>query len=148
MNDDPRVEEAVCAAIARPYARVLTREAEGGYSAEVVELPGCFSTGESAVDAMERLDEAIALWVEAALAEGQDIPPPSREAGYSGRFTLRLLPSIHERAALLARREGVSLNRYFAAAISYYVGLDSGREPAPAEAGQRAAVGGGARVPA
>ena len=144
MGSEPRIDEAVRAAVAAPYARVLTREEDGGYSAEVAELPGCFSSGDTAAEAMDGLDEAIALWVEAALGMGQAIPPPSREAAHSGRLTLRLLPSIHERAALLAQREGVSLNRYLAAAVGYYVGLGS----APAEAERRAAFGSGARASA
>ena len=125
MTNAPEIEEAVQAAVKAPYSRVLTREEDGGYSASVLELPGCYSGGDTATEAMEMLDEAIELWVEAELEDGHDIPPPSRTVEYSGRLTLRLLPSIHERAALLAQHEGVSLNRYLASAISYYVGLDS-----------------------
>ena len=125
MTNAPEIEEAVQAAVKAPYSRVLTREEDGGYSASVLELPGCYSGGDTATEAMEMLDEAIALWVEAELEDGHDIPPPSRAVEYSGRLTLRLLPSIHEQAALLAQHERVSLNRYLANAISYYVGLGS-----------------------
>ena len=125
MTDEARIDEAVRAAVAAPYTRLLTREEDGGYSTSVLELPGCYSSGDTPEDAMEMLDEAIELWVEAELEDGHDIPPPSRAVEYSGRLTLRLLPSIHERAALLAEHEGASLNRYLANAISYYVGLGS-----------------------
>ena len=123
MTDETKIDEAVREALAAPYTRLLTREEDGGYSASVLELPGCFSGGDTASEAMENLDEAMSMWIEATLADGEDIPPPSRAVEYSGRLTLRLLPSIHERAALLAQQGGVSLNRYLATPITYYVGL-------------------------
>ena len=137
MTSASEIEGAVQAAVKAPYSRVLTREEDGGYSASVLELPGCYSGGDTANEAMEMLDEAIELWVEAELEDGHDIPPPSRAVEFSGRITLRLIPSIHERAAQMAQHEGVSLNRYLANAISYYVGLGS-PQPAPASA---AAIG-------
>ena len=125
MVDEARIDEAVRAALAAPYTRLLTREEDGGYSTSVLELPGCYSSGDTAEEAMELLDEAIEMWVAVEVEDGHDIPPPSSAEEYSGRLTLRLLPSIHERAAILAERERVSLNRYLANAISYYVGLGS-----------------------
>ncbi|MXW23171.1 MAG: type II toxin-antitoxin system HicB family antitoxin [Chloroflexi bacterium] len=68
------------AAVAAPYTRVFVREADGGYSTSVLELPGCYSSGDTPDHAMEMLDEAIALWVEAELIDGHDIPAPSRLA--------------------------------------------------------------------
>lgn len=76
VTDDARIEEAVRAAVAAPYTRVFVREADGGYSTSVLELPGCYSSGDTAEHAMEMLDEAIALWVEAELEDGHEIPPP------------------------------------------------------------------------
>ena len=137
MTDGSAIEATVRAAVEAPYSRVLTREEDGGYSASVLELPGCFSGGDTAREAMDNLDEAIALWVEAEAEDGHDIPPPSRAIEYSGRLTLRLLPSIHERAALLAQQEGVSLNRYLAAAITYYVGLGSPQAATELAVGER-----------
>ena len=125
MSNDARIDEAVREAVAAPYTRLFTREEDGRYSTSVLELPGCYSSGDTPEHAMEMLDEAIEMWVGAELEDGHDIPPPSRAVEYSGRITLRLIPSIHERAALLAQHEGVSLNRYLANAISYYVGLGS-----------------------
>ena len=136
MTDEAVIDEAVRAALAAPYTRLLTREEDGGYSTSVLELPGCYSSGDTAEEAMEMLDEAIELWVAVEVEDGHDIPPPSRAVEYSGRITLRLIPSIHERAALLAQHEGVSLNRYLANAISYYVGL--GSPQAAPEAASRA----------
>ncbi len=123
MSDDARIDEAVREAVAAPYTRLFTREEDGRYSTSVLELPGCYSSGDTPQEAMEMLDEAIEMWVAVEVEDGHDVPPPSRAVEYSGRIELRLIPSIHERAALLAQHEGVSLNRYLANAISFYVGL-------------------------
>jgi predicted RNase H-like HicB family nuclease len=140
MTDEASIDEAARAAVAAPYTRLFTREEDGRYSTSVLELPGCFSSGDTPEDAMEMLDEAIEMWVGLELERGHDIPPPSESVEYSGRITLRLIPSIHERAALLAQHEGVSLNRYLANAISYYVGLGSRQAAPEAASGTRPAL--------
>lgn len=121
---------AITAAQLGPYARILTRDEDGRYAAEVLEFPGCLSSGDSAEEALANLDEAIEVWVGATLDEGAEVPPPMLHSEFSGRVTLRLLPSVHERAAILARREGVSLNRLLSNAVSYYVGYLGGAHDA------------------
>ena len=81
---------------------------------------------------MANLDEAIEVWVGATLDEGIDVPPPMLHSEFSGRVTLRLLPSVHERASMLARVEGVSLNRLLSNAVSHYVGYLGGAHDAAA----------------
>ncbi|MBV8452292.1 MAG: type II toxin-antitoxin system HicB family antitoxin [Deltaproteobacteria bacterium] len=46
-----------------PYARVLTPEESGGYSAEMLEFPGCFAKGETADEAVHNLEEVAESWV-------------------------------------------------------------------------------------
>ncbi|MCY4505717.1 MAG: type II toxin-antitoxin system HicB family antitoxin [Acidobacteria bacterium] len=79
MTDEATIEARVRAAVAAPYTRLFTREEDGRYSTSVLELPGCYSSGDTAEEAMELLDEAIAMWVEAEVECGHDIPPPPRE---------------------------------------------------------------------
>lgn len=43
----------------------------------VPDLPGCFSAGDTLEDAMIQAEEAIALWIEVAIDNRQEIPPPS-----------------------------------------------------------------------
>jgi len=44
----------------------------------VPDLPGCFSAADSGLDeAIDNAREAIALWLEEAIAQGQRIPAPS-----------------------------------------------------------------------
>lgn len=74
------------------YAARLTRiapEDGGGWLAEVPELPGCMSDGETPEDALADVREAIECWLAAALEDG-DMPPAPRAyetAEYSGKFT-------------------------------------------------------------
>jgi len=106
-----------------PYARVLTPEAEGGYSAEILEFPGCYSSGDTADEAMVNLEDAAFNWIEAALSQGQDIPKPFANYEASGRVALRLPRSLHHRAVQMAERERVSLNTFLVGAVEARVGV-------------------------
>ena len=121
-----RAARSVRDALGAPYSRLLIREEDGSYSAELLEFPGCVASGTSADDAMARLDETMASWIESEIEQGHDIPPPLDTDRFSGELTLRLLPSLHERAALLAQLEGVSLERFLSTAVSHYVGYAAG----------------------
>ena len=107
--------------VARPYARVLTPAEEGGYTATVLEFPGCISEGDTAEAAIANVDEAMAGFIEDMLAAGEKIPGPLETRTYSGELRLRMLPSVHRAAAMRAAEEGVSLNRFLAAAVSAYI---------------------------
>lgn len=120
------IDHRVEAALRAPYARILRREEDGGYSCEVLELPGCYSTGDNAEQAMTNLDEAIALWVESEIEAGNTIPPPLDIDQHSGRLTLRIPPSLHERAVTRAAAERVSLNRLLSSAIASHLGVAAG----------------------
>jgi predicted RNase H-like HicB family nuclease len=108
-----------------PYSRVITPEEEGGYSAEILEFPGCYSQGETIEETYRNIEEAAKNWIEAALAMGQEIPLPSSNQDYSGKFPLRLPRSIHREAARMAERDGVSLNTFLVGAIAARVGAES-----------------------
>ena len=110
--------------VARPYSRILVPDSAGRYFAEILELPGCFSEGDTPDQAMDNLNEAMEAWIEAALDSGQAIPEPVATAGYSGRVLLRLPKSLHREAARRAEMDGVSLNQYLVAAIAARAGAD------------------------
>lgn len=122
------VRQVVAQALRAPYTRIFRAEEEGGFSVQVLEFPGCYSSGDDATEAMTNVEEAIAIWVESQLRQGQVIPPPPVNQEHSGRVTLRLPPSLHERAAMFAAAEEVSLNRFFAMAIAQAVGERAGRQ--------------------
>jgi antitoxin HicB len=106
----------------RPYARVLTPETDGQYSAEIMEFPNCVASGANAVEALANLEQVAAEWIAASIEQGQDIPDPMDNAEYSGRFVLRTTKGLHRRAVLLAEREGVSLNKFVNTCLAEAVG--------------------------
>jgi len=61
----------------RPYSRVLIPDNEsGGYTAKILEFPGCVSEGETPNEAIANLEEAAVGWIEAVIESGQTIPEP------------------------------------------------------------------------
>jgi predicted RNase H-like HicB family nuclease len=105
-----------------PYARILIPAEEGGYTAEILEFPGCIAEGETPEDAIANLEASARSWVQAALDQGQDIPEPSAVHEFSGRIVLRMPRGLHKTAARLAMRNDTSLNQYFLTAIAASVG--------------------------
>jgi len=100
------------------YPVTLVREAEGGYTALVADLPGCMSVGETVNEAMEMIEDARRLWLEVAYEHGDDIPLPSTEREYGGKVLVRMPPSLHRRLVEGAEAEGVSLNQYVVALLA------------------------------
>lgn len=98
------------------YRYELQRDETGGFFARHPDLPGCTSGGETAGEAIENLDEARLLWIEARLASGQSVPEPQEE--YKGKLSLRLPASLHARLAERAAREGASINQLITVAVT------------------------------
>ena len=81
------------------------------YIAEVPELPGCVTDGETEEDALNNARDAIASWMMAAKKMGNPIPKPISEENFSGKFNVRLPLDLHRNLALRARQQKVSLNQ-------------------------------------
>jgi predicted RNase H-like HicB family nuclease len=93
------------------YPITIYRAPEGGYVAEIEDLPGCISEGETSDEALERVENARQAWIEVAYEDGQEIPLPRNDQEYSGKFIVRIPRYLHRRLAELSTREGVSLNQ-------------------------------------
>lgn len=61
--------------VAQPFDVVFYRDEAGWFVAEVPELPGCVTQGQTEADVRERIVEAIALCREVRIEEGR----PERE---------------------------------------------------------------------
>jgi len=107
--------------MAKPYSRVVVLHPAGGCFAEVLELPGCFTQGDTPEEAVRNLEEAMSGWLSSALDAGQAIPEPLALRGYSGHVALRMPKSLHREAVRRADLEGVSLNQYLVTAIESQV---------------------------
>lgn len=106
---------------AEPYTQVLTRD-QSGYSAEILEFPGCFASGDTAEEACRNLENAALSWIESELAKGASIPAPLKHYQASGAYLWRPPRSLQARAMAIAAMEGVSLNQYLSAVVAESIG--------------------------
>jgi antitoxin HicB len=58
----------------------LPIEEGGGFLATAPDLPGCMSDGATPEEALSNIQDAIAVWIEAARDLGHAVPKPSRRA--------------------------------------------------------------------
>lgn len=102
----------------------LSEEDGGGWLAEIPDLKGCLSDGDTIEEALRNIEEAKEAWFVTAIKRGQQIPLPTsyQEEQYSGKFTLRLPKSLHKELAEAASEEGVSLNSYILSLLSLNFG--------------------------
>jgi len=56
------------------YTVVFTADPNGGYTAEVPMLPGCISEGDTLEETKFNITEAIELYLESLIADGESIP--------------------------------------------------------------------------
>lgn len=109
-----------------PYHIVLvhdrSEDGEEGWVAAVEELPGALSQGETPAEAVENVRDAMLGWIDVMLQDAKPIPEPRPEQYYSGKFVVRLAPSLHEALVKEADREGVSLNQFVASALAGAIG--------------------------
>ncbi len=107
---DSDVEARVREYLRRPYRMEVRGNPDEGYLATAPELPGCLTAGETPEEALRLLQDAMATWIEAAIAAGDPIPQPDEDR-YSGRMLLRIPKSLHARLAEKAGRDQVSINQ-------------------------------------
>ncbi len=61
------------------YRVVMEQDDDGVFVVEVPTLPGCLSQGETRVEALNNIREAIEVYLESLQAHGEPIPPPIEE---------------------------------------------------------------------
>ena len=59
------------------YLAKLHAEADGGYSVEIADLPGCFTEGDNLAEAIRNAEEAILCHLDGMIADGEPIPDPA-----------------------------------------------------------------------
>jgi predicted RNase H-like HicB family nuclease len=100
------------------YPITIHPDLEGGYVAQIKDLPGCLTQGETLEETMANINEARELWIETAYESGDHIPLPSNDESYSGKLLVRMPKSLHHRLTQKAETEGVSLNQYIVYLLS------------------------------
>jgi antitoxin HicB len=94
-----------------PYAIKLSRNKDNSYFAQIEELPGCITEGETKEEALLMIEDAKKEWIKSALEDNAEIPEPIDQK-YSGKLNLRLPKSLHKYLVVRSNQEGVSLNTY------------------------------------
>jgi predicted RNase H-like HicB family nuclease len=112
---------AAKAILAKNYVRRLEPDPVQGYTASILEFPGCIAEGDTAEEALTNLDKAASSWLEVSIANGREIRDPIDFEGCSGKIALRIPRSLHQQVAELAELEGCSINQVLNVAISSYV---------------------------
>jgi predicted RNase H-like HicB family nuclease len=68
---------------------------DGGYVAEIEDLPGCLTQGETLEEAIANIAEARELWIETVYELGNEIPLPNRKIDLSDDLLVRIPKSIN-----------------------------------------------------
>ena len=58
------------------HINIFYSEEDGGYIADIPDLEACSAFGETPFEALQEVENAKELWLEAARAEGKPIPQP------------------------------------------------------------------------
>lgn len=88
--------------------------------------PGLFFGGVHGDDetrVFKQLVVAIEDVVETCEKEGRELPPPTANKAYSGRFNLRTGKELHERLALESMKVSESLNTYVVKSLKKELGM-------------------------
>lgn len=114
-------ESALQRVLGIDYSISLVPEAEKDgrkyWVARIPLLNGCMAVGDTPDGALTLLDAAKREWLADALEAGEEIPVPAKKRA-SGKFTLRLSKSLHEKLIEEAEEDGVSLNQYISTILA------------------------------
>ena len=104
--------------------RQLSEDDGGGWIAQIPEIGGCIADGESVDEALEAIKDMLELWLISAKKNKKPIPLPKEhhEPVHSGKFTVRLPKTMHQKLAEEADREGVSLNQLVNNLLAFNLG--------------------------
>jgi predicted RNase H-like HicB family nuclease len=100
------------------YPVTIYEDPEGGFVAEIEDLPGCLTQGETLEEVHAQIDDARRGWLKVAYEEGLEISLPRTDQEYSGKFIVRLPKYLHKQLAQNARKDGISLNQYVISILS------------------------------
>lgn len=94
--------------------------------AEYPELKYCSGSGKTQLEALKMAEDEKDFYLEALKAIGEESPICDKSNNYSGKFTVRVSKSLHEKAVMKAQEEGVSLNSLVAEALAERVYNNAG----------------------
>ena len=124
MKKDKNLDKQIKSFLDLPYTFTVGKDKEHDgkeyFYVQVNELPGCASDGASPEAALKNIKDAMYDWIETALLNRERVPTPE---GFSGKFTVRIPPSLHRDLIKKVTKEGVSINQFISTAIARAVGF-------------------------
>ncbi len=99
------------------YTIRLKENSDGTFFAEIEELPGCFTEGDTKEEALTMIEDAKKSWIAVALQRKIFIPEPVTDT-FSGKLNIRMPKSLHRQLVYRAKQEGVSLNTLITTSLS------------------------------
>jgi antitoxin HicB len=99
--------------------RPLSKEEDGGYLVEYIDIPGCMSDGETVEEAIANGREALRDCVAVFRESGRKVPKPGIEAA---QWRQRLPRTLYSKLTIQAENEGVSINSFVTAIIAKAIG--------------------------
>lgn len=97
-----------------PYTRLVQEmndESGHYFYGRILELDGCQTTADTLSELYEELNEIMESYLDIKISNHLPIPIPETVDKYSGKFVVRLPKTLHQRLAIEAHKEGVSLNQ-------------------------------------
>ena len=97
-----------------PYTRLVQEindETGHYFYGRILELDGCHTTADSLTELYTELNDIMESYIEIKLKNNLPIPIPQSVEKYSGKFVVRLPKTLHQKLAIEAQKEGVSLNQ-------------------------------------
>jgi antitoxin HicB len=102
--------------------RPLSDEEGGGFLISFPDFSECISDGETIEEAIQNGLDALQETIAALQSLGLPVPEPDSGGSYSGKFIQRVPKSIHQRLAMRAKQEGVSMNAMVNAILAESLG--------------------------
>lgn len=98
--------------------RVTWSEEDNEYIGLCVEFPSLSWLAATPEESLSGIRTVVADVVADLNANGEPVPEPLAIKEYSGRFMVRIPPTLHRQLALEAAEAGISLNRLASARLS------------------------------
>ena len=91
--------------------KIIWSEEDKEYVGLCVEFPGLSWLAEKAELALKGIREVVEDVIDDMRESGESPPLPLSLKRFSGKFMVRIPPTVHRRLAIQAAEEGISLNR-------------------------------------
>lgn len=98
--------------------RVTWSSEDNEYVGLCAEFPSLSYLDESNKSALEGIIDLVSMVIEDMEESGENVPLPIAEKDFSGKFVVRIPPSLHRHLVTQAAEEGVSLNRYVSSKLA------------------------------